>query len=557
MRKSLLLSFIVALLSIILAVSCTDKPPTKIIENQPPNTYLVNVPQAPDTLDTTYIYHARIIYWYGIDSDGIVTRYDWAIDDTVYKENVAGSGWHSLYMDSTLATQDTIAFEAPLPDIIYTHIFYVRAVDNDDACDPTPATRVFKTDNIPPNTRFLSTPTDSSQRFILEDTTSRWRGINFQWTAIDSDMVLPAEFQYIWKAPGDPIPSMDDLDWSEPVETESYYFTGQNAPYTEGWHRVYVRAIDDAGAVDQCLSDTTISILEADTFYGPDSTTIDSIVIVDADTTIYNQWKTLYFVIPKIYEDPDYRSVLWANLVSNAYINNNIVKPFYHSILEDSINLSYDSLDYSSEEFDHIKLGDYSTVIWSRGDKDGSPSSLADEEDLFVDFFHIGGRIIFTGSALLKTGNYSENVSFGLDKPFPFSELHIEKYKNINAGTATDTSISPIESDTAFFSENSSYPHLPLNSSILWHPIIDNQVVAEILSLDLWGDYNGTLDIIYSLNHYRDNGEFERVPCGTKYTEEGTTIPTFFYLGFPMSYLEYGKATKLMRTILTDLEEIP
>ncbi|GAI80764.1 unnamed protein product, partial [marine sediment metagenome] len=35
------------------------------------------------------------------------------------------------------------------------------------------------------------------------------------------------------------------------------------------------------------------------------------------------------------------------------------------------------------------------------------------------------------------------------------------------------------------------------------------------------------------------------------------TMPSYFYFGFPISYLEYGRATQLMRIILKELDEIP
>jgi len=326
MSKKML--WFLSLFSIILLIftGCTKKPKSVDVQNQAPETYIVNVPP-----DSSYIYHARIIYWYGTDADGIVTRYDWAIDDTTYNENIAGSGWHSLYMDSTLATQDTIAFEAPIPDTEFTHIFYVRAVDNKDKPDPSPATRVFRTSNIPPNTRFISTPKDSSQRFILSDSTDIWKGINFEWTAIDSDQVFPCRFQYCWDDTTINFDPVTHKGWSDPVSGESFYFTGDNSPFEEGYHTVYLRAMDDAGAVDQSLLDTIY--YEVDSATTPWDTTLE----------LYQQWRTLYFVIPEIGESPDFRNVLWVNL-TDGWANSNIVKPFYHSILDDSIGLAYDSL---------------------------------------------------------------------------------------------------------------------------------------------------------------------------------------------------------------------
>ncbi|MCK4233966.1 hypothetical protein KAX75_06025 [candidate division WOR-3 bacterium] len=552
MYKKVLLTIFSFLLILLIFTVCTKKPADIDVSNQPPDTYIVNVPP-----DSSNIYHARLLFWYGTDADGIVTRYDWAIDDTVYNENIAGSGWHSLYMDSTLATQDTIAFEAPFPDTIYTHVFYVRAVDNKDLPDPSPAQRIFNMSNIPPNTRFFSTPKDSSQRFILGESTSTWKGINFAWTAIDSDEVFPPQFQYCWDDTTIDFDPASHKGWSNPIAEESYYFTGENAPLDSGYHILYIRAIDDAGAIDQSLSDTTISILEisVDSTVTPWDTTI-----IDADTVVYNQWRTIYFVIPEIAKDENYRKVIWINLTNNAYINNNIAIPFFTSILGDSLGITYDSLSYAYPygNTDHILFGNYSTIIWSKENKDLPPVGrpLTDNEILIEDFLHIGGRIIFTGSETLKTGSYMTGVTFGIQKPFPFTELHIEQYNSTSAGTPTDTSISPVETDTAFYSQESAYPYLSLNSSILWHPIIDFQFIVEVLVPDYWGDYSGDLTSVYTLNHYQDHATYEKQPCVLRFVQEGKTTPSFFYFGFPISFMEYNRGTQLVRLVFQELDEI-
>jgi hypothetical protein len=551
MHKKVLLSLFIFFVMLLLLVHCTKKPTDVKIDNQPPETFLVNVPP-----DSSYIHHARLIFWYGTDADGIVVRYDWAIDDTIYNANIAGSGWHSLYMDSTLATQDTIAFEAPLPDTIYTHRFYVRAVDNDGTADPTPAARVFSTSNIPPNTRFVSIPTDSSQRFILEYASGLWRGINFEWAAIDTDMVFPAQFQYLWGDPGS-IPGMNDPRWSTPVADESFYFTGQNAPYEEGYHTVYVRAMDDAGSVDPSLSDTTIFISEIDTTVTPHDTTWD--------TLVYNQWVTLYFVIPEIYTDSTYRKLLWLNFATSG--NNSFVKPWWYTMLNDSLNINFDSLNYNaipSDMIDHQLLAQYSTLIWTKDDLASWPDYPLDlKKDLISDFLHVGGRIIFTGSKVLNMGQqFAPNTSFALNNLFPYEELHINQYSNISAGTsAGDTSISPASTDTAFYNTEAAYPHLYMSNntsynSVVWWNLVRQWFVVDALDLDLWGEYEGKLDIIYTINHHRDNALYEGVPCGTRFTYSTATSPTFFYFGFPFSYFNHAAGAALLRQVLvTELGE--
>jgi hypothetical protein len=553
MHKKVLITLLLFSFIILLLVHCTKKPDPVNIQNQPPETYLVNIPDvSPDTLDTTYIYHARLIFWYGTDEDGLVTRYDWAIDDTAYSANIAGSGWHSLYMDSTLATQDTIAFEAPLPDTIYSHTFYVRAVDNHSLPDPTPAHRVFSTSNIPPNTRFQSWPEDSSQRFILQDSTSLWKGINFEMVAIDSDMVFPAQFQYLWGKNHiipDSIPDMNDPRWSTPVTEESYYFTGQNAPYEEGYHTVYVRAMDDAGSVDPCLSDTTIYISEIDTTTTPHDTTWD--------TLVYNQWVTLYFVIPEIYKDPTYRKLLWLNFATAG--NNLFAKPFFHAVLEDSLNISIDSINYnqtSIDTLDQILFAQYSTIIWSKDDKTDWPDApLGERQDLVADFLHVGGRMILEGSKVLNMGRaFAPNISFALEGLFPFTELHIESYENFNIGASMiDTSISPLATDTAFYNEEAVFPHLYLNENVRTYWSVARQwMLVDALELDLWGEYNGHIDILYRINHHQNNAQYERIPCAYRFTYDNSTAPGFFFFGFPLSYLDYGQGSALLRRVLID-----
>ncbi len=555
MTKKVISFIFVSFLVLLMFTVCTKKPPIKVIDNIAPKTYLCNVPLQVDTTtydSTTYIYHARVLFWYGTDEDGIVTRFDWAIDDTSYNDNIPGSGWHSLYMDSTLATQDTIAFAAPLPDTIYSHTFYVRAVDNKDLPDATPASRVFNTSNITPNTRFVSTPKDSSQRFILSDTTANWKGINFEWTAIDSDEVFPCQFQYIWS---DVMPAFDDPGWSDPFSEESYYFTGQNAPMDEGYHTLYIRAFDDAGAVDPSLSDTTIFITEIDTTVTPPDTTWD--------TTVYNQWVTIYFVTPEIAENPNYRKILWINFATSA-ANWMCIKPFYHTILEDSLQMSFDSLDYGFEPVDHRMFGGYSTIMWSKDDATSWPEFPLDSlKDLIADYLHVGGRIIFAGSKILNMGQeFAEKTSFAVRKSFPFTELHISQYINIGVGSLEDTILPPAPSDTAFFSQEGQYPHLSLNNNTTypdaaWWQLVGGWLIIEVLSLDLWGDYGGDLNIMYTMNHYQNHADYERQPCATRYTYEGKTTPAFFYFGFPLAYMEYGKATQLLRNVFTELKEIP
>ncbi|MFQ5906435.1 MAG: hypothetical protein ACE5JA_07670, partial [bacterium] len=157
MQKSILFILILGIgVTLLVLFGCKIQPPDAVdVGSEWPRVYLVNVPP-----DSSHLPHAPIVYWYGADPDGYIIAYQWAIDDT--------SAWETLDVDSFLGTEDTIAFSAPLPDTEFTHIFYVRAKDNDHNVTKADSIgrRVFHVRNIVPvNTSIEEGPDDSSTAF--------------------------------------------------------------------------------------------------------------------------------------------------------------------------------------------------------------------------------------------------------------------------------------------------------------------------------------------------------------------------------------------------------
>ena len=82
------------------------------------------------------------LHWYGEDQDGWVTGYEISLD---------GSNWSAIdSQDSTF--KFSLALGTDTTDIN----FYVRAIDNDDAADPTPAFLLVPIRNSPPTALFDS-----------------------------------------------------------------------------------------------------------------------------------------------------------------------------------------------------------------------------------------------------------------------------------------------------------------------------------------------------------------------------------------------------------------
>lgn len=91
--------------------------------------------------------------WLGFDKDGYVTGYELSFDGSTWEQTVATD---STFEFSLAAGQDTT-------DIT----FYVRAIDNDDERDPTPAFLEIPIKNTPPTAAFDSVNVIPDTNFIV------------------------------------------------------------------------------------------------------------------------------------------------------------------------------------------------------------------------------------------------------------------------------------------------------------------------------------------------------------------------------------------------------
>lgn len=171
-----------ALLLLALA-ACSEDGSTKPRRNQRPEVRITA--GAADSSAASY----RVTFeWRGTDADGVVTRYQYAIDDT------AAAAWHD-----TTSTSAQKRFRADQPNAgdpdTFTrwHSFYVRAVDDQGALSAADS-RVFNATNIAPSSRITS-PSISLTTWVhaCASLEVRWVGEDLDGSRIDHQ---PAFYEY-------------------------------------------------------------------------------------------------------------------------------------------------------------------------------------------------------------------------------------------------------------------------------------------------------------------------------------------------------------------------
>ena len=98
--------------------------------NEPPDTFVTAA--GPDTTGTTVRWS---LFWFGTDDDGEVVRFEWRVadhgpDGALDPPDSSGVAWASTTVTDTVLTWD---------DGLGSRTFFIRAVDDREARDPTPA----------------------------------------------------------------------------------------------------------------------------------------------------------------------------------------------------------------------------------------------------------------------------------------------------------------------------------------------------------------------------------------------------------------------------------
>lgn len=212
-RYSLLALWAAAALAAWLAGGCG--PSTELtgtpIPNLAPTTRITAEP--PSLIETGFIVR---FYWSGFDPDGRVEKYQWRIcthgddgislQDTLTFDPATGDTLNPWF--ETTVTDSTFLVSADIPDFpgdvqggtrsYQVHTFWVRAVDEKGAMDPTPAYVGFTSTTLLPSVRIdgpVSVATQSGG-----DAVRIPQAATFTFEGEDPDLVtgLPTKMRYLW-----------------------------------------------------------------------------------------------------------------------------------------------------------------------------------------------------------------------------------------------------------------------------------------------------------------------------------------------------------------------
>lgn len=459
--------------------------------NQAPTTTIYNKPAQGDT-----VFALATLAWDGGDDDGYIkgfqyrytTYYSWDLQNSVFEDSVA-QDWE--FIDST---QKTLAFNSARD--LNLQKFQVRAVDNNDEVDPTPAEKIFfTTQTIPPQVEIL-VPANKSESFALNQTTDWWQGIELSFEGSDDDGEI-LEYGY----------SIDGQEWKWITDTTLFIKPDEFKQPLNGEHIIYVNAKDNTFIKNQ----------------NPDSVKIN-LVVPSFDKDI--------LVIDETDEESFPKSVSTTDAA---------VDSFYADLFGTDPDSSWDYLWYAERAVDNLPsyeyLGQFKTIIWHADNRPTSgPHALANHIDYIKNYMNVGGNFVMSGWRILKSFAWDSEfpVTFG-DSSFVKQYLHIEQadetpyWPGDFSGADGMKGFSDVEVDSAKLAT------FPFEGKL--------SVVNVVLRR------SGFTDILYKYRNEQSSDllEFRGKTCGLLYT--GTSFNAII-LGFPMYFIKEEDTRVMAEEIL-------
>jgi hypothetical protein len=317
----------------IIIISCSD-PVTGDLQNIPPETHLTLYPDSVISPGSTL----RKISWWGDDADGFVTGYYFSFDSTLPL-----SVW-------TFTEKSDSTFLLQMNGNDTTFRFYIAAIDEKGAIDPSPASNLFPTMNSAPSMQFVGGTE-------IPDTI--YPVATFNWSATDPDGNSTVRYFY-W--------SLNDTNHFHKLGGTVNIMTlmADSGLVLNSGNCLYMKAQDNASA-------------------------FSNIVRMPADTT-------KYFFVKKVNS-----RILLIKDMPLAELST--LTAFYNSAMD---TISYDSLDIKSGNGKFIPkiinpmfietLNLFDIVIWSAGRgnvaSDNANFDLAQRSLPY--YTQAGGKLFFT-----------------------------------------------------------------------------------------------------------------------------------------------------------------
>jgi hypothetical protein len=192
-----LLLVVLSLSSGLFTQACREQSAFEIDRNLPPETVLTGAPG--DSTTTFYFTH---LHWYGVDPDGEVLAYEFAVTDSI-PEDLETIEW-----SRTEKTDSLFAIPVGETQEVMGRRFYIRAIDNENREDPTPAWTFFTVrDNEAPEILFTrargvgpggeTTEITSTDLVVPSDTIPAGWTVDFAWKGSDQDVALTEDGELV------------------------------------------------------------------------------------------------------------------------------------------------------------------------------------------------------------------------------------------------------------------------------------------------------------------------------------------------------------------------
>ncbi len=201
--------------------SCTNVRGT-VAPNQPPETTV----WVTGDLDT--VGHTQRYFWDGQDPDGTVSAFEFR---WLYEPGAEPAGYDSTVWTYT-ERRDSL-FVVYVPSGFNVPTFYVRAIDDQGARDPSPAFQTYRLRNEAPLVTIIGAPADTT-----------FPVVTLLWTASDPDGNIANASYRVWLA-GKEDQAQVVTGLQHTLLPASFQDAGGNL--VGGSYTVYVTAIDDGG----------------------------------------------------------------------------------------------------------------------------------------------------------------------------------------------------------------------------------------------------------------------------------------------------------------------
>jgi hypothetical protein len=205
--------------------ACNDRVTDALKQNQPPETHLFLQPDSQLATSTS----RQILHWWGDDPDGRVVGFVYTFDSKAPEITEWKAGASDPFWTFTESNKDTFALRFGGQDTAF--VFRIKAVDDQDAADPTSASQRFPVQNSPPIVNFATGTEIPDTTFTVA--TFAWIGSD-----LDGDNTI-ARYEYVLDNP--------NAAWTSLAATTTNLTLRQSDGLAPGRHILYLRAIDIAG----------------------------------------------------------------------------------------------------------------------------------------------------------------------------------------------------------------------------------------------------------------------------------------------------------------------